>query len=151
MIVYRIAKSDFIDDLSGNGARLYGGRWNSKGTAALYTSVFRSLSAVEMAVHINGILNQFTFELLTLDTQKIPLVNLSKKLPVGWNQNPVAFQSQHLGDRYLNDPNCGGIIVPSVLIEEEMNVILNPAYVQYQQLKITGKCKFAFDGRLISK
>ncbi len=52
MKVFRIAKKEFIADLSGEGARLYGGRWNKKGSSVLYTSESRSLATVEYLVHL---------------------------------------------------------------------------------------------------
>lgn len=148
MIVYRIARTGFSEDLSGKGAQLYGGRWNSKGTAALYASAYRSLSALEMAVHLTGMLHTSSFELITLDIRNIPITDLSRKLPAGWQQSPAPFQTQHLGDIYLSDPGCGGILVPSVLVEEEFNVVLNPGYTHFKQLKIKDKRLFTFDSRL---
>ena len=90
MLVYRIAKKDVIKDLSGTGAKLYGGRWNHKGTAVVYTSETRALATVEFLVHVS--LSNAPRGLM-IATIEIPCNIASEdvprgSLPRGWRDYP---------------------------------------------------------------
>ena len=67
MIVYRLTSGQFSNDLSGNGAKLYGGRWNSFGLPALYTTEHISLAMLEMLVHVKAYQSPLNYKLVTLE------------------------------------------------------------------------------------
>jgi len=151
MIVYRLAVRKFAKDLSGSGARLYGGRWNSIGVPLLYTSGSRALCIAEMAVH--GALSRFQndFSMLSL---KLPLKFSQreikeKDLPSDWRAFPCPFSTQKIGDQFVLDRAELVLKVPSVLVPEEFNYLLNPLHHDYSKIKINLVKVFAFDERLL--
>jgi RES domain-containing protein len=88
MIVYRINDSRYIKDLSGKGAALYGGRWNSKNTYVVYTAQSRSLALLETVVHI-GKIPATGYCLATIELPDNSIASFPfEKLPPGWHTNP---------------------------------------------------------------
>ena len=105
MIVYRLAKKKFSQDLSGKGAELAGGRWNSKGITMLYTSQSRALCLAEIAVNLPiGIIpiDYYLVEIEIPDSAKIPKIDY-KKLKKDWNSFPHSSETQQLGDEFVFD------------------------------------------------
>lgn len=151
MIVYRLCRKEYAHDLSGEGARLHGGRWNSKGNAALYTSVYRSLSALEMAVHLGLSLNSSASSLVSIDIGDVDIINFPEPLPSGWDRFPFPSVTQKAGDTLLANAQCPGFKVPSVVVSEEFNIVLNPSFNWQKQLRIIDERAFLYDPRLESK
>ncbi len=153
MIVFRLSKSEYARDLSGKGAELYGGRWNSKGTALIYTAETRALCMAEIAVHIPlGILPR-DYKLIALefpDATKI-LIPESKNIPVDWNMIPYAHSTQDLGDRFVASNKYLVMKVPSVIVEREFNYLINPKHKDIASVKIRSVSPFTFDDRLFKK
>lgn len=151
MELYRIAQEKYAEDLSGNGARLFGGRWNSEGQFALYTSFTRSLALLETLAHTPAKLLQVkTYLLITLlipDTTTIQSLE-TKKLPHGWNDVEISPFTQKTGDQFLIAKKNLGLAVPSVLMPEEFNYILNPLHVDFKKVKIINKRRIHFDKRV---
>ena len=105
MIVFRIAKQEFVHDLSGTGARLYGGRWNSKGSSMLYTSENRALAMLETMVHTP---QRFIPKDLWIAKIFIPdsapgLTMNEDEMPEGWNEYPAPEFLAKNGDKFLAD------------------------------------------------
>ena len=152
MKLYRISKCDFIHDLSGNGAFLYGGRWNSEGKTMLYTSSSIALCMLEALVHSTNNLLPISLCLLTLSLDeklisKIP----TQQLPQDWNHYPYQEKTKKLGDNFLGEQKYIGLQVPSAVIELEFNILLNPSHLDFNKnVKVVGYEKIAFDKRLIS-
>lgn len=151
MELYRIAQEKYAEDLSGNGARLFGGRWNSEGQFALYTSFTRSLALLETLAHTPAKLLQVkTYLLITLlipDTTTIQSLE-TKKLPHGWNDVEISPFTQKTGDQFLIAKKNLALAVPSVLMPEEINYILNPLHVDFKKVKIISKRRIHFDKRV---
>ena len=107
MIVYRIAQDQFIKDLSGYGAYLFGGRWSSKGTFALYTASFRSLAYLEYVVHQFGKPNwPSNLRIATIEFDETSLITLNdSNLPTGWNQLTYSFECQQVVSRNFQAGN----------------------------------------------
>jgi RES domain-containing protein len=139
MELYRIAHEHYATDLSGTGARLYGGRWNSEGTAALYTASTRALALLETLVHTPlHVLKQKKFLLVTLqlpDETTVEKIDL-RKLPSGWDVWDLKQHTQQLGDRFLQHNKKLLLQVPSVLVPEEFNYVLNPSHPHMSRLKV---------------
>ena len=146
--VYRFAPKQFIDDLSGKGAMLYGGRWNSIGLPAVYTSYTISLALVELFIHkqtFQDILANHLME-ITID-EKLPSIIENKKLKKYWQSD--ANYSQLMGNDFLTNPQNLCLQVPSAIIEEENNMLLNPQHKDfYKKVHITQVRPFSFDNRL---
>jgi RES domain-containing protein len=151
MELYRIAQEKFAEDLSGNGARLFGGRWNSEGQFALYTSFTRSLALLETLAHTPAkLLQAKTYLLITLfvpDTTTIQTLE-TKKLPNGWDDVEISPFTQKTGDQFLIAKKNLALVVPSVLMPEEINYILNPLHADFKKVKIINKRRIHFDKRV---
>lgn len=138
MIVYRIAQSAYKEDLSGKGAFLHGGRWNSEGVYALYTSTHRSLALLELLVHIPiDLLRKKDYFLM-----EIELPESKKSINIESLSN-----SQLKGDSILKANKVPYFSVPSILFQEEKNIVLNPSHSLCQDLNILKVDKLALDRR----
>lgn len=153
MIVYRLSKRQYINDISGRGAEISGGRWNKKGIAALYTASSRALAALEVAVHIPfGILpiEYFMVEIEIPDNAEILQVKI-EDLPVKWNRNPIITPTQHMGTELLRGNKYLALQVPSVSVAGDYNFIINPSHADFKSVRILGTAPFEFDSRLFKK
>lgn len=150
MIVYRLSREIYADDLSGKGAEIAGGRWNSKEISALYTAQSIALCVTEIAVHIPlGILPKDYF----LVRIEIPDLNFfePKRLPKNWNSFPHPDSTQKIGDKFFKENKFLAMKVPSAAVQGEFNYILNPRHKDFPKIKIRKKEKFTFDNRLFIK
>jgi len=150
MIVYRIANSKYSADLSGGGAEKAGGRWNSKGFPVLYTSQSRALAAMELAVHIPFGLLPANYKIISLyipESFSIFEIDQSS-LPENWKQYPFSAATQKIGNEWLQSSAHPVCRVPSVIIEDEFNFLINPLHSAFYQVKILDSRAFEFDLRL---
>ena len=139
------------DDLAGAGAKQSGGRWNRPGNAMLYCASNISLAVLETFIHLKagGLpLNRYLVEL------KIPdavwaRATLRDAPPVGWDAIPTGKVSLDEGDRWLKANYSALLIVPSVIVSEERNVLINPLHPDAQQIKARKVRKWAYDPRLM--
>jgi RES domain-containing protein len=154
MKVWRICRSPYAAEaFSGQGARRFGGRWNSRGVPMVYASTSLSLAAIELFVH--------------LEPGQAPddLVYLSAELPEGepartiqtadlpadwWTDNaPVgAASTRDLGDAWIRSGSSLAMLVPSVPIRPEWNVLLNPRHPRMSEVQIEPPQPFIFDARM---
>jgi len=149
MILYRIAKCIYADDLSGTGARLYGGRWNSEGKSMVYLASSRSLAMLEALVHLSPTILPDGFCMVMLEVpDNIVEVNMSL-LPENWNTYPEQNILKQIGNAFLHEKKHLLMKVPSALVKEEYNYLLNPLHPQAVRVKIVSKISFSFDERLI--
>ncbi len=150
MIVYRLSKQKYSDDLTGIGAELAGGRWNHKGTRVLYTSDSRALCTAEIAVHTPiGIIPKDYF-LITIeipDNLKMDKVN-PEDLPKNWRAFPYIGITQEIGDEFINKGEFLIIKVPSAVVLGDYNYLINPSNKDFKKIKIIKKEPFSFDERL---
>jgi RES domain-containing protein len=118
------------DDLSGVGAKSTGGRWNAAGVAVVYTSQTRALACLETVVHLNagGLpLNRYLVEVtIPDDVWTSARMTPSASLPVGWNAEPAGRASIEFGMNSRSGTSAL-LVVPSVIVPEEFNVLINPA------------------------
>lgn len=151
MELYRITQEQFADDLSGNGSRLFGGRWNSEGFFALYTSVTRSMALLETLAHTPAkMLDIKNYQLITLSVPDnlLPEEILLSSLPDFWNAPDTRPFTKRLGDKFLNDKVSLLLSVPCVLMPEEINYVLNPLHKDMRRVKIMHKRRIYFDHRV---
>lgn len=149
MILYRLVKCVYADDLSGNGARLYGGRWNSEGRAALYLASSRSLAVLEALVHLSPTNMPDGFCMLAIDVPDDVTVIAAKLLPDDWNAYPEPNALKQIGNDFLQNKRHLLLKVPSALIADEYNYIMNPLHPLAASVKILQQRNFSFDKRLI--
>ena len=147
MIVYRLSKEIYANDLRGKGAEIAGGRWNSKGNAALYTGQSIALCVTEIAVHIPlGILPK-DYRLVHIEVPDGDYYE-PKRLPKDWNVFPHIHDTQKLGDKFIKDNKNLVMKIPSAAVQGEFNYIINPRHPDFSKIKIKKIEKFTFDDRL---
>lgn len=147
-----IKKKHKASAFSGEGARRYGGRWNSKGVAVVYTSASPSLAALEMLVHLQAqeILRAYLLASISFDKSLVEDLPASK-LPGNWRKDPAPAALQAIGDRWVAQASAAILRVPSVLIDSEWNYLLNPNHPDFANCEC-GKTKaFRFDSRLLKR
>jgi RES domain-containing protein len=152
MIVYRLSRQAFINDLSGYGAEKAGGRWNSKGIAILYTAASRALAVVEIAVHVPfGIIPQNYF-IATIDVPENNILKLDiTDLPANWNHNPFVKSTQLKGDEFIRNNEHLVLQVPSASVNGDFNYLINPRHPDFKKVKVKSIDQFVFDTRLFRK
>jgi RES domain-containing protein len=137
---------------TGEGGRVYGGRWNSRGTAVVYVSEHESLAALELFVHTMPLApteRYLSFRLEWEDkiTEYFPL----KNLPPHWNAEPPTSESMQIGDDWVRRGSSVALAVPSVLSTSEMNFLLNPRHSDFKKIKISEPIEYRFDPRLLNR
>jgi RES domain-containing protein len=154
MEVFRITKAKYKNDLSGKGAELFGGRWNHVGTPALYTSENRALCALEILAHTP---KEFLPPKYIIQSILIPkslekeLVSFAiENMPNNWDVIQHFELTEEFGEESFRK-NALGLIVPSVIIKLEKNIILNPLHPKYDQVKVVNETDFFIDERLLKK
>jgi len=150
MICYRITRSAYKNDLSGEGAEKYGGRWNSIGTRALYCCENRSLALLEtLANAYPGIKlkDYFILEIEIPDQLKIYQPKL-EQLPLNWNSVPMTNTTKLFGDEFIHKADYVGMRVPSTIMPFEYNFVFNPLHPDYKKIKIRQALAFEIDIRL---
>ena len=150
MIVYILSKAQYAQDLSGKGAELVGGRWNSRGNAMLYTSQSIALCVTEIAVHVPlGILPK-DYQLIHIEIPDEDLLEM-KRLPKDWQSFPHSNSTQMIGDKFLKEHKHLVFKVPSAAVQGEFNFLINPRHKNFNQIKIVKIEDFNFDERLFRK
>ena len=154
--LYRIASDSaryHADDLSGVGAKHEGGRWNSPGVAVCYASTTIALAALETLVHVtaglslplNRILLEISVPELVWDARE----NFPERAAstVGWNVSPPCLVSLSWGDAWVRESRSCVACVPSVIVPEEQNVLLNPAHPAATLITATKRRVWSYDPR----
>lgn len=151
MQVWRLCRARHaITAFDGEGARLYGGRWNHKGLPMVYTSATQSLAALEVLVHHRVPIPPFEFVALAADLPtrlKIETISV-QDLPTDWQTDPAPIELQDLGSEWLQRASSLVLAVPSAIIETEFNYLINPRHPDFTRLKLRPATPFTFDGRL---
>lgn len=140
MIVHRIAKAAHVG-LDGEGARLYGGRWNSPGRPMLYTAASPSLAVLEVLVHLD-----LPPDLLPLDYRllSIEVPDDAPRLEL----DAVPQDSVATGDAFLTAGQALCLRVPSQVVPQEINTLLNPRHPAFAEVRVVRDEPFRFDPRL---
>ncbi|GAB3428335.1 RES family NAD+ phosphorylase [Niabella aquatica] len=151
MKVYRISKCKFIDDLSGTGASLYSGRWHHKGTFILYTAQSPSLAMLESVVHITTIV-QLNLCMVCLEIPNDSIAEISaEQLPDNWFVNPPPDNIKQTGDRFIKNRKHLALKVPSAVMPEEYNILLNPQHPHFEKVNIHYSRMLRVDERLFKR
>lgn len=133
------------------GAAIYGGRWNSRGTEVIYTSASRALAMAEVLVHFSlQNLPGHYYMLIIYIPDSIPVKNVHiDQLPIGWNLFPIIRDTQKLCDDIIHRNDCGIIKVPSAVVKGDFNYLINPAYRDFDQIRIVDEEAFPLDDRMV--
>jgi RES domain-containing protein len=148
---WRIVKSKLAPQaFDGEGARLHGGRWNSRGTPMVYTSESIALALLEVLVHIQDSRFLPSYSLCAVRFEEDHLERLDRRLlPGNWRSFPPPAKVQTLGDRWARRRSSLALEVPSAIVERESNFLLNPAHPDFPSLAIEPAVPFDLDLRLL--
>jgi len=149
MDVYGISSGLYIKDLTGLGPKSYGGRWNYRGVPAIYTSESRALAALEFLVHVKTRkADNLKIATISIPGSIIPLEFRIETLPKGWRDHPPPVKLAEMGTDYLKSLKSLLLRVPSAVIPNEDNLIINPMHKDMKYVKIIHVEDFTYDKRL---
>ena len=149
MNAWRIAKKAYALDRAGAGGIVDGGRWHHRGVPVIYAGLSVSICAMEKLVHTGSILPR---DLVLVRFELPDDVGLFEVLDpttlAGWDETPPGAASQQFGSEFLRSGRALGLIVPSAIVVEERNLVLNPAHRRFPDVKLSIERAFTFDPRL---
>lgn len=158
MVVHRVWRlasetpSYASDDLSGKGAELTGGRWNSKGTPLLYTSGSIALACLETVVHLGGSfalpLNRYLVRIDIPGAAWRERTRFDPQTHVGWDAIPAGLVSINWGTQWAKSWAALIAEVPSIVVPEELNLLINPTHPDAAQLSAQKIRRWTYDSRL---
>jgi RES domain-containing protein len=135
---------------TGQGARLYGARWNSPGVALVYLSEHLSLAALEVLVHRHLHRWAWTFLAYRAEWDESLMQRMAPAtLPANWRFELPPARLRDLGDAWVREGRSAILAVPSVIIPEELNYLLNPAHPDFRRIRVGKPQPFALDPRLL--
>jgi RES domain-containing protein len=150
---FRILKAHRVASaFDGEGARLFGGRWNSPGTRMVYTAESRSLAALELLVHVRGA--ELLAAFVSIEAEFAPRLVRAvdpASLPEGWRSYPAPAALQQVGDRWVARRESAVLRVPSAVMPGESNYLLAPEHPDFARIAIGSPVAFGFDARLAKR
>ncbi len=147
MLVWRLTKPEHAPGLDGEGARLYGGRWNSPGLPVVYCASSLALAALEVFVHLPPAMRRpSALPQLTAVGLDVPddLIRELEEAAIGSSE----FEPRKAGDRWLRDGGSLALRVPSAVIPREANLLVNPRHVEIGRVALHLQEAFRFDDRM---
>ena len=154
LVGWRLSKRRYADAaFSGEGPRLYGGRWNSVGTPVVYTSLSLSLAVLEVFVHMQPAIApddyvSVSVELATGESEAQRIG--AHQLPPDWTRVDHPFLKE-IGDSWAKSLQSAVLLVPSVIVEGEWNALINPLHPKSKDMKRTEPRPFHFDERMFQR
>jgi len=148
---YRITKGKFANiAFTGEGARLYGARWSSKGIPVVYAAETRSLAVLEMLVGLEdtGILPSYVMFEVEFEQSLVEVLK-DDDLHKDWQLFPHPISTQRIGDRWYAQARSAILSVPSAVIPAERNFLINPRHPDYKEIIISAPFPFDIDPRLL--
>lgn len=150
MRIWRLCRKQFAHSaFDGEGAKLYGGRWNHKGQPMVYASATLSLAVLEVLVHHRVSIPPADFIAIPAELPaklKIETVRPAD-LPTDWRGDPAPVRLQEIGEGWLRSQSSLMLAVPSVIVPAEFNYLINPRHPDFAQLAIGTPQTFPFDAR----
>ena len=147
---FRLARKKYPIALSGKGASIAGGRWNSKGTEVIYCAESRALAMAEVVVHLSLANLPSDFVMLQIaipngiSMEKVEVANLEPN----WNIFPFDLSTQLLGDEFVRRNTACVLKVPSAVVKGDCNFLINPYHPDFKKIKIIEQSDFPFDKRI---
>jgi len=134
---------------SGFGAKEFGGRWNNKGTPVVYAAGSQSLAILEVAVHVeseNQLKNYSLFE-VTFDDSLVTTLP-QEQWPDDWQNDPAPSSTKKIGDEWVASQDSLILQVPSTIVTDTPNFIINPYHPDLHKLQISGAIPYPIDSRI---
>jgi RES domain-containing protein len=147
LVKWRFARTAF----DGEGARLYGGRWNSPGTRIAYASESVALATLEVLVHLqaSALLPSYALAAIRFPEDLVEALDLSP-LPANWKQFPSSPDVQAIGDQWIKELRSAILRVPSAVIPSAYNFLLNPTHPDFARVVVEPPEPYEFDPRLVT-
>ncbi|HEY8690885.1 MAG TPA: RES family NAD+ phosphorylase [Chitinophagaceae bacterium] len=147
MIIYRLTTGNYAHNISGQGAKNYGGRWNPVGIGVVYMSEFISLSILEILVRVDKFSSPDTYTLLSIQIPEDSVATIElKKLRQSW-QNHIEY-TRSIGDEFLKANQTLVLKVPSAIVPQEHNFLINPQHKDFKKIKVIHTELLELDKRL---
>jgi RES domain-containing protein len=149
--VWRLIKSRYAASaFDGEGARLYGARWNSPGVRVAYAADTPALAVLEVLVNLQNarILESYSFVKAEVPAELIESLARTD-LPPDWAQSPVPQSTQALGDSWIRNAHSAVLMVPSTVVSPAHNYLVNPQHPNYSRIVVSAPEPFEFDSRLL--
>ena len=150
---WRIVKHSHVANaFDGEGARRHGGRWNTTGTAVVYVSESRALAALEILARLQSTRAVSGYVLIPVEFpgSVVEAIDTST-LPEDWQASPPPPSAQRIGDEWAEAKRSLALRVPSALIPNESNYLLNPTHPEFDRTIIGEKEEFELDPRLLGR
>lgn len=151
MITHRLCRERYAkSSLRGEGARLYGGRWNPRGERLVYTSSSLPLAALEAFVHFSSSILPRDYVHVAIEIPDSLEVEtwIASSLPADWASTPPPSALAELGRQWIVAARAAVLRVPSAVVNEDLNVLINPAHPDAAKITIQKMKAFSFDPRL---
>lgn len=148
-VAWRIVKKKYQGvALTGEGAQLFGGRWNTPGQAILYAAGTLSGALLEILVHSNQrLLSQYVVYRLEFPKRVVSQVD-EGELPTNWRSAPAPPELRRIGDQWCDEKRSAVLRVPNAIVPLESNYLINPAHKNYQLIDVDGPISYVVDERL---
>jgi len=151
-VIWQICEATFAASaFSGEGASIVGGRWNSKGKRMVYTAEHLSLDILELFVHLNVPTVERDFFVAIKaeipDNLDVEYMNIDR-LPSDWYLSSSKSSLQAVGDEWMDSTRTPILAVPSAIVPQEFNYLINPLHPQFERLIIERPQPFNFDTRM---
>jgi RES domain-containing protein len=152
LTAWRLVKTRYAATaFDGDGARRYGGRWNSPGTRVAYASESAALAVLEVLVHLqaSALLPSYSLASVRFPAALVAALG-ADELPSAWAEYPPPSAAQRVGDGWVREGRSAVLRVPSVVVEGAHNFLLDPAHPDSHQVRVQPVRPFTFDPRLLS-
>jgi len=151
--IWRIVKPPHASTaFEGEGPKIFGGRWNQKGSSVVYTSESLALAVLEIFVQIDSPPSAELVSIPALIPPELSIKTIqAKELPENWNTYPANHITKNLGTIWLTNLETLILKVPSVIIPSEFNYLINPEHPDFKKIKIGKPSSFSFDQKMWKK
>jgi RES domain-containing protein len=149
---WRIVGVEYADDIfGGEGARLFGGRWNKIGHRVVYTAASVSLATLELIVNTPRaqLLSEFVIISCSFPEVLVDVID-ERQLPPNWRDYPPLPELQQLGTGWLLSGSSAVLSVPSAVTPEERNYLINPEHEHFRSVDAGSSRAFQIDLRLLT-
>ena len=150
IVVWRIVKRKYeATAFDGEGASKYGGRWNSPGKRVVYTAGSKSLALLELLVYLDSsVLSSYVVIPVTFSDALLSQVDILTLTP-DWKGHPAPVELREMGDRWLEYFGSAVLRVPSAIVPDESNYLINPDHSDFSSVEIGEPVPFEIDLRLL--
>jgi len=149
---YRLTQRKFASSaFDGEGPKLYGGRWNNKGTTIIYTAGSLSLAVLELFVHLDShevLSERYCYFSVQVPDKCLKILDIAT-LVDGWDKYPAISQTKTIGDEWVAAGDSTAMKVPSAIVAGESNYLINPKHPEFSSIVISDSEDFRFDSRLL--